>query len=89
LTSISDKGNLIHLRPFSCSSSHDVHKKDHHHKEVDDEAKSKDVIPLGGGDDLFNHASVVALGMSSLNQEVGVSIAGGTLIVVGSSASTT
>ena len=83
------------MLPFSCSSSQDVHNKDHHHKEVDDEAKSQDIIPeshwfsqpklcifyspLGRGDDLFNHASVVALGMSSLNQEVGVSIAGGTL----------
>ena len=33
------------MLPFSCSSSQDVHNKDHHHKEVDDEAKSKDVIP--------------------------------------------
>ena len=33
------------MLPFSCSSSQDVHKKDHHHKEVDDETKSQDVIP--------------------------------------------
>ena len=33
------------MLPFSCSSSQDVHNKDHHHKEVDDEAKSQDIIP--------------------------------------------
>ena len=33
------------MLPFSCSSSQDVHKKDHHHKEVDDEAESQNVIP--------------------------------------------
>ena len=31
--------------PFSCPSSQDVYKKDHHHKEVDDETESQDVIP--------------------------------------------
>ena len=33
------------LLPFSGSPSQDVYKKDHHHKEVDNETKSQDVVP--------------------------------------------